>query len=993
VETCNPASGCVAGTALVCNDGNACNGVETCAPASGCVAGTALVCNDNNACTTDSCVPATGCAFAAIVCNDGIACTTDSCNPATGCVATANNGACADGNACTQDVCTVGVGCSNPAVNCNDGNLCTTDSCNPATGCVATPIVCNDSNICTDDACNPANGQCAFTNNAAPCDDGDFCTINDTCAGGTCADTDPNPDCENAICEVFGPANTEVACPISLARATLGTPLPAGVQFNVQFNGTQLEALRYTDFITIPGVGTIEAQVPPQTLSTGHSVTNFPASLPAWNDNPGLPNSKNPATGSTLMANLSDPTSAVSPAYVDGLNIVQGDPLVMTLYVRTLQNIPASAPQIIALKDIIATTAAAEPMAGVVQDFVIIVSSDAECATDLECDDGDPCTADTCNVANGLCISAPLSGASCDDGDACTAADSCVAGSCIGTPVTCTDNNTCTTDSCNPATGACVFAPLSGQSCNDGNGCTSGDTCQNGVCTGAPTVCNDANPCTDDSCTGGACVFTFNAAPCNDGNACSTGDVCNNGACAAGTLTTCPDSNICDGTDVCNPVTGACQPDFTNLPFCGDGILTPQCQEECDDNNQNPFDGCSPTCKIEPCVTAADCNDNNPCTNDVCNLGIGCANPPNNNPCNDGNACTINDTCGAGSCQPGIAAVCSDGINCTTNSCNPATGCVFTENDALCNDGEPCTTDVCDAASGCQNIAAANGTACNDGNACTQGEQCSNGICGSSAPVNCDDNNVCTSQSCNPLTGCQYNNLSGVVCDDGDECSLNDQCQAGVCQPGAVTNPECKEEFPVCALTGNAGQQLDCAFNIARAAQAQDNATGLQFTMRFDRTVLNLVNFYDLQCFGPVGCFDVPVIGGQPLSTGHSISIAPTTINSWNGTNCTSNAQCSALPAPATGQCIANKCEGTGGFGGVVIVNLTNPGAALSNAYLQAGAVVNDPLFVKVRFNIIAAAVNQQVLVGSLAAAQKDSLPLNVTVQTVGGNSVLVTQP
>ncbi len=44
-----------------CDDGNVCNGVETCAPASGCKAGTPLVCDDGDACTTDSCDPTSGC--------------------------------------------------------------------------------------------------------------------------------------------------------------------------------------------------------------------------------------------------------------------------------------------------------------------------------------------------------------------------------------------------------------------------------------------------------------------------------------------------------------------------------------------------------------------------------------------------------------------------------------------------------------------------------------------------------------------------------------------------------------------------------------------------------------------------------------------------------------------------------------------------------------------------------------------------------------------
>jgi hypothetical protein len=70
----------------------------------------------------------------------------------------------------------------------------------------------------------------------------------------------------------------------------------------------------------------------------------------------------------------------------------------------------------------------------------------------------------------------------------------------------CNDGNACTADSCNPATG-CVFAPTSG-ACSDGNACTSGDFCSSGGCQpGTPLNCDDADPCTTDSCgaTSGAC--------------------------------------------------------------------------------------------------------------------------------------------------------------------------------------------------------------------------------------------------------------------------------------------------------------------------------------------------------------------------------------------------------------------------------------------------------------------------------------------------------
>jgi len=48
---------------------------------------------------------------------------------------------------------------------------------------------CNDGNPCTTDMCNQSTGACVHANNYDPCDDGDQCTGNDVCGGGTCAGT------------------------------------------------------------------------------------------------------------------------------------------------------------------------------------------------------------------------------------------------------------------------------------------------------------------------------------------------------------------------------------------------------------------------------------------------------------------------------------------------------------------------------------------------------------------------------------------------------------------------------------------------------------------------------------------------------------------------------------------------------------------------------------------------------------------------------------
>ena len=102
-------------------------------------------------------------------------------------------------------------------------------------------------------------------------------------------------------------------------------------------------------------------------------------------------------------------------------------------------------------------------------------------------------------------------GKNCDDGVPCTT-DSCVSATgCVHTPDNskCDDGNACTSDACNVATG-CVNANISG-SCSDGNACTTGDACVSGVCKGTPPVCG--NGVCDCGETTASCVADCPSAP------------------------------------------------------------------------------------------------------------------------------------------------------------------------------------------------------------------------------------------------------------------------------------------------------------------------------------------------------------------------------------------------------------------------------------------------------------------------------------------------
>src|SRR6266850_6575531 len=60
---------------------------------------------------------------------------------------------------------------------------------------------------------------------------------------------------------------------------------------------------------------------------------------------------------------------------------------------------------------------------------------------------------------------------------------------------------------------------------------------------------------------------------------------------------------------------------------------------------------------------------------------------------------------------------------------------------ADCDDANVCTTDTCNLLTGC--VHTNNGNPCSDGSACTTGDNCSGGAC-VGAPLVCDDANICT---------------------------------------------------------------------------------------------------------------------------------------------------------------------------------------------------------------------------------------------------------
>lgn len=286
-----------------------------------------------------------------------------------------------------------------------------------------------------------------------------------------------------------------------------------------------------------------------------------------------------------------------------------------------------------------------------------------QCRAKGEAKPGDPCrSCDPAQDAHGWSLAADVS--PCDDGKPCTFNDHCAAGACLGEAVVCGDSNPCTSDACDAQKG-CIYPLLSGPACDDGSACSSGDLCVAGICQGTVVLCDDKNPCTDDSCDlAKGCTHTDNSTPCSDGDACTAGDGCSAGACKAGAVANCDDGNTCT-LEVCDPDSG-CYHLPTKSPCCT-GVVSI-------------------------------CDDGNPCTSDDCAAGGGCSHVNNSAPCNDGNACTASDVCAGGNCK-GAVKTCNDKNPCTADACSTQKGCIFSPLDSgACDDGNPCTLgDACGA--------------------------------------------------------------------------------------------------------------------------------------------------------------------------------------------------------------------------------------------------------------------------------------------------------
>ena len=179
------------------------------------------------------------------------------------------------------------------------------------------------------------------------------------------------------------------------------------------------------------------------------------------------------------------------------------------------------------------------------------------------------------------------------------------------------------------------------------------------------------------------------------------------------------------------------------------------------------------------CAPNSQCDDNNPCTEDRCDVRGACVNSPVSNGMADGSCrtcidgvsevtgtlCGEGEVCnGAGECVSCGAEPCPSGYQCTGEVCLGDRGTACSLNDE-CAGGLPCVDGVCCA------------TSCDDECVSCNGEN--QGTCEAS-PQYYPDTLCINEEVCDGQGVCKRNN--GATCDVDGICASS-HCDSGLCQP------------------------------------------------------------------------------------------------------------------------------------------------------------------------------------------------------------------
>ncbi|MSQ81426.1 MAG: hypothetical protein EXR77_00710 [Myxococcales bacterium] len=832
-DSCAGGSCVYAPNQITCTDGDECTVGDQCWKGY-CLAKPKL-CEDGNVCTLDSCDAVAGCSAVVKVdgakCDDGNSCSSpDGCQKGLcgGPTIVADNAPCSSSAPCTQTQTCFKGKCQGgkmiaDGTPCDDGNPCNPSSACDNSLCKASVVnVCDDFEACTLDACfATADGPSACSYialaNSTACDDGDPCTEKTACGDGVC----DGPQLDNCVIITASnfdtgaaPKDWELDPVVSKigwqVDALPNPPTPHSLPYSLNFNnnvnvdiGVPIKGGFVLPKTTLPLQGT--------------------AQLTFWSWHDGE------------KSNIKDKRT-VEVLYVGGTIVQEAvqlpNHLRRGLWSKVRVNLSKFAGKSIVVKLRYETVDQFdnETAGWFVDDLRLQIAQPASCTLDALCaQPKDPCKPTKC--AAGLCTPEPLTG-SCDDGDACTVQTTCQKGACLGVMRNCDDGYACSIDLCESVVG-CFHKTIDG--CGEfalpyeatftcGQAANSYWLRDGPQADGAPAWHMDASPNVPGPLSPDC---TLN---CNNGE---------NTACPLG-VTSIETSALSPVLSLAAFKFGAPVKARINLagtwqPGLGEKLFvdlqpyglsawtilaqpTPPIGWQVLNVDLTPWAGfklrlrlryvtsCQPAAGVGSgpfvddvqvfdvsCKSSSVCNDNNPCTEDVCDLksGLCQVNGISGPLCDDSNPCTLQDGCASGQCL-GLAKVCDDGQPCTIDACDPGSGqCVASQlpQNSPCNDGQSCTTgDICKA-KGCAGNPKAEGSPCSDGNPCSVDDGCVGGTCvaaGKEADGSgCTDGNPCTAaDSCNNGQCASGTN----ACDDGDACTTD------LCTPVGSVGKKCAFE-------------------------------------------------------------------------------------------------------------------------------------------------------------------------------------------------------
>jgi subtilisin-like proprotein convertase family protein len=271
----------------------------------------------------------------------------------TGCTTNAD---CNDGNLCNgAETCVAGVCTPGTAINCDDGQFCTIDSCDPPTGnCQHAANPCDDGVVCTLDSCDEANDVCVHTNTCIQVCNAGAITINDSATPPTTATPYPSVINISGAIGIFSLVSVELN--------GINHTFPDDIDILLVAPNT-------------PDTATIMSDVGGSTVVTGINLS-LTDGAPAIPDAGPLvtgtfaPTNVNPGTGTEAWPAPAPASSGLSAlSQFDGTN-PNGD---WQLFVVDDQSIDSGS------------------IAG-----GWCLNYRLTCITAADCDDGDPCTADSC---------------------------------------------------------------------------------------------------------------------------------------------------------------------------------------------------------------------------------------------------------------------------------------------------------------------------------------------------------------------------------------------------------------------------------------------------------------------------------------------------------------------------------------------------------------------------------------------------------------------